>query len=64
MRILQAANKAEGAQIEYALGDPIAVVYIFPGDATILIGEDDRDRENVSENLIRVAAEELAGVKP
>lgn len=63
MRVIQAAAKIEGAQREYDLGDPLAVVYIFAGNATVLIGEDDRDRANMSENLIRVAGEELAGVK-
>lgn len=63
MRVIQAAAKIEGVQSEYVLGDPLAVVYIFEDDATVLIGNEDRDREKMSENLIRVAAEELAGVK-
>ena len=50
---------AAKAQLQYGLGDPVAIIYIYAEDVFVKGGDKGRDREDVSRQLIKCAADEL-----
>lgn len=59
MKAQQFLKTAAEAQLKYGLGDPVAIVYIYPGNVFVKGGDKGRNREEVSSQLIRCAANEL-----
>ncbi|MBP3044871.1 hypothetical protein KKR91_01225 [Arthrobacter jiangjiafuii] len=50
---------AAKAQLNLNLGDPIAIIHIYRGNTFIKGGDSKRDREAISETLIRCSLDEL-----
>lgn len=59
MKAQQFQKTATEAQLKYGLGDPVAIVYLYPGDVFVKGGDRNRDREEISSQLIKCAADEL-----
>lgn len=61
MKASTMAAPAAKAQLQYGLGEPVAIIYLYAGDVFIKAGDKDRDRAETSRQLLNCAADELAG---
>lgn len=59
MKFTAATEKAIDAAGEQGLGEPVAVIYVFPGESFVAVGDTDRDHESVSRTLIETSLYEL-----
>lgn len=59
MTIDEAARKATDVADSIDLGEPVAVIYVFPQESFVAVGDVVRDGEYVSRLLIEVAGHEL-----
>lgn len=61
MKTSTMAVPAAKAQLQYGLGDPVAIIYLYAGDVFIKAGDKDRDRAETARQLLNCAADELSG---
>lgn len=52
---------AAKAQLQYGLGDPVAIIYLYANDVFVKAGDKDRDRAETARQLLNCAADELSG---